>query len=148
MTVRVSGFASLYDSASTKPLFPFGYGFSSTIFGYANLSVTPSAGSLKDAARVSFDVTNTGARQGSEVAELYVAPPRSQIPRPAKELKGFAKVDLKPGEMRHMTLTLDLRGFSYYDVDKKDWAAEAGAYTILVGGSSVSLPLKGSFILQ
>jgi beta-glucosidase len=132
-----------YDAASTKPLFPFGCGLSYTSFGDANLSVTPSGGSLKDATTVSFDVTNTRARQGSEVAELYVAPPHSQVPRPAKELKGFAKVDLKPGEMRHMTLTLDRRAFSYYDVDKKDWVAEAGEYTILVGGSSVSLPPEG-----
>lgn len=65
-----------------------------------------------------------------------------------KELKGFAKVHLKPGEARRVTLTLDRRAFSYYDVERKDWAADPGEYSILVGGSSVSLPLKDSFTLQ
>ena len=137
-----------YDQASAKPLFPFGHGLSYTTFGYANLSITPNAGNLEKAVTVSFDVTNTGARPGAEVAELYVGPPRSRVPRPVKELKGFAKVDLRPGEARRVTLTLDRRAFSYYDVERKDWAADPGEYSIFVGGSSVQLPLKGSFTLR
>jgi beta-glucosidase len=135
-----------YDRSETKPLFAFGYGLSYTTFAYSKLSVTPS-GNLNDPVSVSFDVKNTGNRATAEVAELYVGDSHSSVPRPVKELKGFAKVNLKPGETRRVTLTLNRRAFSFYDVRKKDWSAEPGDFTILVGGSSDSIQLRSKFTL-
>ena len=136
-----------FGRSPTKPQFPFGYGLSYTKFTYSNLAVMPASGSLDKPVTVSFDLTNGGSREGAEVAELYVGAPQSNVPRPVKELKGFTKLDLKPGETRHLTLTLDRRAFSYYDVNKKDWSADPGDYGILVGGSSDKIQLTGSFKL-
>jgi beta-glucosidase len=137
-----------YDKSGVKPLFPFGYGLSYTTFAYKNLSVSPIQGNLDQPVKVSFDVTNTGRRQGGEVAELYVGDAHAKVPRPTQELKGFARADLKPGETRHITVALDRRAFSYYDVDKKDWSADPGKFEILVGGSSDKLQLRGTFSLE
>jgi beta-glucosidase len=137
-----------YDKLGTKPAFPFGHGLSYTTFSYRNLSVTPSSGKLNLPVTVSFEVTNTGAREGAEIAELYVGEAHASVPRPVKELKGFAKINLKPGETRTVTITLDRRAFSYYDVQKKDWTAQPGEFSILVGGSSADTPLRETFTLQ
>jgi beta-glucosidase len=135
-----------YDRSRTKPLFPFGYGLSYTTFKYSSLVVAPSAVG-EDLATVSFDVTNSGDREGAEVAELYVSDSHSSVPRPLKELKGFAKVDLQPGETKNIALRLDRRAFSYYDVTSEQWKAEPGEFGILVGGSSDKIELQGQFRL-
>lgn len=137
-----------FDRSSTKPLFAFGYGLSYTTFAYSNLSVTPASGNLDQSVIVSFDVRNTGNREGAEVAELYVGDSHASVPRPVKELKSFAKVNLKPGETRHVELTLDRRAFSFYDVKKSNWSAEPGEFTILVGGSSDNIQLRSTFTLN
>lgn len=137
-----------FDRSATKPLFPFGFGLSYTTFAYSNLSVQPPNGDLSKPVTVSFDVTNTGHRKGAEVAELYVGDTHASIPRPVKELKGFAKVNLTPGEHKRVTLELDRRAFSFYDVAKKDWSAEPGEFSILVGGSSDKIELGGTFKLM
>jgi beta-glucosidase len=137
-----------FDRSETKPLFAFGSGLSYTTFTYSKLSVTPQTGNLNESVSVSFDVKNTGHREGAEVSELYVGDSHAGVPRPVKELKGFAKVNLKPGESRRVTLTLDRRAFSFYDVQKKDWNAEPGDFAILVGGSSDSIQLRGKFTLM
>ena len=136
-----------YDRSGTKPLFAFGYGLSYSTFAYSKLSVTPQSGNLNEPVSVSFDVKNMGHRVAAEVAEVYVGDAHASVPRPVKELKGFAKVDLKPGETRRVTLTLNRRAFSFYDVAKKDWSAEPGDFTILVGGSSDNIQLRGKFTL-
>ena len=136
-----------FDRSTTKPLFAFGYGLSYATFAYSNLSITPHAGSLSEPVRVSFDVTNAGSRSGAEVAELYVGEPHASVPRPVKELKGFARVTLEPHETRHVTIRLDRRAFSFYDVTKKDWNAEPGEFLLLVGASSDDIRLKGTFTL-
>lgn len=136
-----------FDRANTKPLFAFGYGLSYTTFGYSNLEVAPAFGNLDQPVTVSFDVQNTGLREGAEVAELYVGDSHASVPRPVKELKGFARVNLKPGETKHLVLTLDRRAFSFYDVKKRDWNAEPGDFTILVGGSSDHIQLQGRFTM-
>jgi len=136
-----------FDRSDVKPLFAFGYGLSYTTFSYSNLSIAPSTATLQGPITVSFDVKNTGQRKGAEVAELYIGDDHASVPRPVKELKGFAKVDLAPGDTRRLTLTLDRRAFSFYDVKKGDWSAEPGDFTILVGGSSDDIRLRGTFTL-
>ncbi len=137
-----------FDRSSVKPLFPFGYGLSYTTFEYSKLSVTPRNGDLSQPIMVSFDLKNSGRLPGAEVAELYVGDAHSSVPRPVKELKGFAKVRLQPGETKHVSLRLDRRAFSYYDVNGKDWNAQPGDFAILVGSSSEKIELKGSFTLS
>jgi beta-glucosidase len=136
-----------FDRSSIKPLFPFGYGLSYTTFAYSNLSLSASAGNLGRPLKVSFDLRNMGSREGAEVAQLYVGDSHASVPRPPKELKGFARVNLKPGETRRVSLTLDRRAFSFYDTKKKDWNAEPGDFTILVGGSSDDIRLRSKFTL-
>jgi beta-glucosidase len=138
-----------YEKNGTKPLFPFGYGLSYTTFSFANLSVSPDAESAAPQPRwtVSFDVTNTGPRAGAAVAQVYVSDAHAKVARPSKELKAFSKVMLRPGETRQVTLSLDLRSLAYYDVAGKQWKADAGTFTVRVGGSSVDLPLSAQLVL-
>ena len=136
-----------YERNHTKPLFPFGYGLSYTTFAYGNLAVTPAK--TKDGrVRVAFDVTNTGSRAGSDVAQVYVGDTHAKVPRPPKELKGFAKVSLAAGETRHVTVDLDRRSFSYYDVAGKQWHAAPGEFDVLVGRSSEQIELSGKVALM
>lgn len=138
-----------YEKTGTRPLFPFGHGLSYTTFKYSNLSVRPVPEQLSEVNvppplyEVSFDVTNTGAREGADVAQVYVGDTHSKAARPLKELKGFAKVSLKPGETRRVTVTLDARAFSYYDADAKNWRTDPGDFDILVGRSSQQIELRG-----
>jgi beta-glucosidase len=135
-----------YEKNGTKPLFAFGHGLSYTTFGFGELTITP-AKSADGKVEVSFDVTNTGSRAGAEVAQLYVSEKAPKVPRPAKELKGFAKVQLKPGETKRVTIALDPRSFSYYDVRSKQWRAEAGTFEILVGHASDAIERRGTVVL-
>jgi beta-glucosidase len=140
-----------YEKTGTKPQFPFGYGLSYTDFSYANLSVQQgiTKGGSQEIwwAEVSFDVTNTGKRSGSEVAQVYVGDSHSKIPRPLKELQGFAKVELKPGEMKRVKVMLNQRALSYYDANTKRWRAEPGDFDVLVGRSSAQIELRGKIAL-
>jgi beta-glucosidase len=132
-----------FDKAAVKPQFPFGYGLSYTTFAYKNLSVTPAGASGDRRITVSFDVTNTGHRAGSEVAEVYVGEPQPSVPRPVKELKGFAKVQLNAGETRHVSLTLDRRAFAYYNLKNHEWTVDARDFNVYVGSSSAQIELSG-----
>lgn len=132
-----------YEQNHVKPLFPFGYGLSYTTFKYANLSVAAASGPGV-LYTVSFDLTNTGNRAGAEVAQVYVADGHSKIARPAKELKGFAKVVLQPGEKKHITVDLDARAFAYFDPTAKQWHITPGTFGVLVGSSVEEIQLKGS----
>ena len=102
---------------------------------------------MSDPVTVSFDLKNTGSREGAEVAELYVGATHPSIPRPIKELKGFARVSLKPGETRRVSIMLDRRSFAFYDVRGKDWKAENADYSVSVGASSDDIRLRGTFTL-
>ena len=135
-----------YERNGTKPLFPFGHGLSYTTFRYSNLRVSQAVGE-PTVWRVSFDVTNTGAREGAEVAQVYVGDHHAKVPRPAKELKGFSKINLRPGETRRVTVPLDSRALSYYDVSGKQWVAEPGVFDVLVGRSSEQIELRGNLNL-
>ncbi|MDX6497434.1 MAG: beta-glucosidase [Blastocatellia bacterium] len=137
-----------YEHNHTKPVFPFGFGLSYTTFKYSNLSIKPvtnSASGLRY--EVSFDVKNTGTREGADVAQVYVGDPQTKVSRPAKELKGFVKVSLRPGETRRVSVMLDSRALSYYDVNAKQWRAEPGDFNVLVGHSSEQIELRGKLTL-
>ena len=131
-----------YEHANIKPLFAFGSGLSYTSFKYSNLTLKRSASETAGMFEVSFDVKNTGTREGADVAQLYVGNPQAKVARPVKELKGFSKIFLRPGEMKRVTITLEPRSFTYYDVDSKQWRADAGAFDVLVGRSSDQIELR------
>jgi len=143
-----------YEHSGTKPLFPFGYGLSYTSFQYANLAVKPADAATKKEGfsaplyQVSFEVTNTGSRAGADVAQIYIAEAHAKVSRAAKELKGFARVNLQPGETRTATVILDGRAFSYYDADAKSWRADPGEFQILVGRSSQDIQVHSGVTLS
>ncbi|MGH9501224.1 MAG: beta-glucosidase family protein [Terriglobales bacterium] len=130
-----------YDKSGLKPLFPFGYGLSYTTFDYKNLTISPA--SAGQPVEVHFEVTNTGTRAGAEVAEVYVGDQHASVPRPRKELKGFAKLSLAPGETRQVTVKLDRRAFAFYDVKGHDWKVEPGDFDVYVGKSEAQIELTG-----
>ncbi len=137
-----------FDKSGIKPLFPFGYGLSYTTFAYKNLMVSPGSASGEQTVTVTFDVTNTGSRRGAEVAQVYVGDKHAPVPRPVKELKGFAKVDLSPGETKHVEVTLDRRAFSYYDVSRHAWTVAPGDFDIDVARSAEEIELTGKVSFQ
>ena len=137
-----------YTSTGKKPLFPFGYGLSYTSFSFSHLKVDPAEAHAGTPIKVSFDVQNTGACAGAEVAQLYVGDPSARVERPARELKGFEKVRLAPGETKHVVLRLDKRALSYYNVEKHGWQVDPGRFNIYVGDSSENTPLTASFIVE
>jgi beta-glucosidase len=91
---------------------------------------------------VEVKVTNTGRRPGDEVVEVYVAPPKESVPRPPRELKGFARVSLLPGESKEVSVSLEPRSFAFWDDGGKDWAVEGGPFEILVGASSRDIRVR------
>jgi beta-glucosidase len=131
-----------YYAKKIEPLFPFGFGLSYTSFSYSNLRVTSKGPA---AALVECDITNTGTRPGAEVAQLYVRDAHSSVMRPEKELKGFAKVSLAPGETKTVSIGLNARSFAYYSPEKHSWLVEAGDFGILVGSSSRDIRLSSAF---
>ncbi len=133
-----------FDEVDLEPLFPFGHGLSYSTFEYNNLKVPRKVGAGKQV-KVSLTVTNSSAVAGKEVVQLYVEDPECYLPRPPKELKGFTKVELQPGESREVTFALDQRALSFYDPRRKGWVAEPGEFLVLVGSSSRDIRLKGSF---
>jgi beta-glucosidase len=137
-----------YTTRHKEPLYPFGFGLSYSTFAFSNLSVNSSDAGTDPSVKVSFDVENTGRRQAAEVAELYVGDPSAQIERPIEELKAFQKVRLEPGQHQRVTLTLDRRAFSYWDVKSQSWKIDPGKFTIFVGDSSENLPLNATITLQ
>lgn len=135
-----------YDKTGTKPLFAFGHGLSYTRFSYNNISVTPGVAVGNTPIKVSFDLTNSGQRAGSEVAELYVGQQNPKVERAVKELKGYKKVFLKPGETRHVTIELNDRSLAYYDDTSKQWVVDADTFNIGVGAASDDIRLNAKLV--
>ena len=129
-----------FETAKTPVLFPFGFGLSYTTFEYSGLTVTE-----KEA---SFTLKNTGGMDGAEVAQLYVSKPDGEVFRPAKELKGFAKVFLKAGESKKVTIPLDDKAFRYFNVDTNKFEVEGGAWTVMIGASCADIKLSGTVEVQ
>lgn len=137
-----------YDKKNIEPLFPFGYGLSYTSFEYSNLQINKREIQDTETVSVSVNVKNTGKMAGKEIVQLYVKDVDSSVIRPEKELKGFEKVDLQPGEEKTITFTLDKRSFAYYNVALKDWHVETGHFEILIGKSSKEIVLRDKILVQ
>ena len=131
-----------YEARDVKPQFPFGFGLSYTSFEYRDLRLRK-ASTAMNLYQAVFTVKNVGSRAGAVVPQLYVSAPKSSVPRPKKELKGFTKLLLRPGESREVVLPLDARSFAYFDVAGKRWRADRGTYRVLVGDSTEQIALSG-----
>ncbi|WP_019638011.1 glycoside hydrolase family 3 C-terminal domain-containing protein [Paenibacillus fonticola] len=136
-----------YDTKNIEPLFPFGHGLSYTEFSYRNLSISSKQVRDTEPVEISVNVKNVGARAGKEIVQLYIKDVQSSVSRPEKELKGFEKVHLEPGEETKVTFTLDRRSFAYYDVSLKDWHVEAGEFKVLIGKSSREIVIEESLFV-
>lgn len=128
-----------YDKKKLPVQFPFGYGLSYSTFRYYDITVDKTSMEDTDTVKVSVTVENTGGVYGKEVVQLYVRDKASRVIRPDKELKGFAKVALHPGEKQTVTFTLDKRSFAYYETKLHDWFVTTGEYDILIGSSSTDI---------
>jgi beta-glucosidase len=137
-----------YDAKAMLVLFPFGYGLSYTTFAYSNPQVSAATFKDIDGLTVSVEVTNTGDRAGQEVVQLYVHDQEARLVRPYKELKGFAKVDLQPGETKTVTFSLDFRAFAYYHPGYKRWITEDGRFDLLIGASATDIRCTQTVTLQ
>ena len=127
-----------YDRNNIEPLFPFGYGLSYTSFKYGNISVSDAG---NGAVTVAFDITNTGKMQGAETAQVYVGDVEASVPRPRRELKGYEKVFLAPGQTKHIEIILPPEAFEYYDMDRHRFISEPGEFCIEVGASARDIRL-------
>ena len=137
-----------YDKKEMDVAYPFGYGLSYTTFACSDLKISNENPTDKDTITVSVDVTNTGNMAGKEVVQLYVKDCTSSTIRPEKELKGFEKVFLNPGETKTVTMELDKRSFAWYNTELHDWFAASGEYKLLVGTSSRDIHLEGRIHLN
>ena len=133
-----------YDKKEMNVLFPFGHGLSYTTFAFSDLHLSADCIPDTDLLTVTAKVTNTGKRAGKAVVQLYVGDLESTPIRPVRELKGFRKVQLQPGESKTVSFTLDKRSFAYWNTEIHDWHVETGDFTIEIGGSSRDLPLRGT----
>ncbi len=137
-----------YDKKKMDVLFPFGFGLSYTTFEYSGLKLSADRIKDTDSLTVTATVKNTGSRAGKTVVQLYVGDVESTVLRPVRELKGFVKADLQPGESKEVSFTLDKRSFAYWNREIHDWHVETGAFTVEVGASSRDLPLKAEVTVE
>lgn len=133
-----------YDKKHAKPLYPFGFGLSYTTFDYSDLKLSSNVMAPGATVNVRFTLTNTGDKAGFEVAQLYVQLVKPAVDRPEKELKGFTKVYLQPGESKTVSIPIDSRSLAYYVDNTASWDVDAGKFKILVGADSENLHLKGT----
>jgi beta-glucosidase len=136
-----------YEKKKIKPLFPFGFGLSYSRFRFGALTLSADRIGPGGTVTASVEVTNIGSRSGSSVVQVYVADEEASVSRPEKELAGFAKVHLAPGETRKVDVVLDMRSLAFFDVAAKAWTAEAGRFTVLAGFSSADIANQASFTL-
>src|SRR6185503_4663918 len=137
-----------YDKKKLAPLFPFGHGLSYTSFEYRNLRLSAKSLTPDKTLTVKVDVTNTGKVAGKEIVQLYVRDVKSTFARPEKELKGFAKVELKPRQKKTITFTLGREAFWHFDTARNAWNTEPGEFELWVGASSRDIREKRSLVLE
>ncbi|HKZ70058.1 MAG TPA: fibronectin type III-like domain-contianing protein, partial [Anaerolineales bacterium] len=128
-----------YDAKEMPVQFPFGYGLSYTTFAYGNPTVSARSFKDVDSLTITVDVTNTGRVAGKEIVQVYVHDQKSGLARPPKELKGFAKVELQPGETKTISIPLDFRAFAYYHPEYKQWITEDGDFDLLIAASAADI---------
>jgi beta-glucosidase len=137
-----------FDKLKIEPLFPFGHGLSYTDFEYQQIKLSAHDITDRDELQATVSVKNTGDRIGKEVVQLYVTDKKSSVQRPVRELKGFSKVELAPGETGEVTFTLSVRDFSYYSTLHDHWLTESGEFGILIGASSRDIRLQDTVTLS
>jgi beta-glucosidase len=133
------------DKQQIKPLFAFGHGLSYTEFTYGDAKVSKNSVKAGADVSVSVDVTNTGKVAGKEVVQLYIGDEQSRLERPVKELKGFSKIALEPGETKTVTFSIDPEKLMYFDDEKHEWVLEDGKFTAYVGSASDDIRTQVSF---
>ncbi len=131
-----------------KPLFPFGHGLSYTTFEYGKPTVDSKVMTAGGTLTVKVTVSNTGAREGQEVVQLYISDKKSSLPRPVKELKGFQKIKLAPGEVREVSFVIDREALSFFDDARHTWVAEPGRFEAVVAASATDVRGVVSFELK
>lgn len=136
------------DKEKTKPLFSFGHGLSYTTFAYGKAVADKKVMGQDETLTITLPVTNTGSREGSEVIQLYISDLKSSLPRPVKELKGFSKTKLAPGETREVTFTIGKEALSFFDDTRHEWVAEPGKFEAWIGASSTDIRNKVAFELK
>lgn len=136
------------DKEKTKPLFPFGHGLSYTTFTYGKAVADKKVLGPNEVLTVTVPVTNTGSREGSEVVQLYISDLKSSLPRPVKELKGFCKVKLAPGETQEVTFSIGKEALSFFDDSKHEWVAEPGKFEAIIAASATDIRNKVVFELK
>jgi beta-glucosidase len=137
-----------YDAAGVEPLFPFGHGLSYAEFEYSNLRLDRAEMRDTDSLTVQVDVRNVGQVESQEVVQLYVEDEEASVQRPPRELKGFRKIDLRPGETKTVSFTLAARAFAFWSPEHGDWVVETGSFVVSVGASSRDLRLKASVRIE
>ena len=136
------------DKNKLKPTFPFGHGLSYTTFEYGKAGIDKAEGSKEDEFTITVPVTNTGDRTGKEVVQLYISDKKSSVDRPVKELKGFSKVELAPGETKEVSITVKGSDLGYFDAEKHAWVVEPGVFEALVGASAGDIRTKTKFNIR
>ncbi|MBN1117854.1 MAG: glycoside hydrolase family 3 C-terminal domain-containing protein [Bacteroidales bacterium] len=128
-----------FEKKEIEPLYPFGFGLSYTIFDYNKMKISASKIASGDLVTVECEITNSGKKAGAEIVQLYVSDQEASVPRPVKELKGFKKVTLNPGESKSVSFVLDKSAFSFWDEESKNWKLEPGNFLIHLATSSVNI---------
>ncbi len=136
------------DKEKIKPLFPFGHGLSYTTFEYGKAVADKKVMGTDEMLTVTVPVTNTGNREGAEIVQLYISDLKSSLPRPVKELKGFSKIKLLPGETKVVTFVIGRDALSFFDDVRHEWVAEPGMFDVIVGASSADVKSKVRIVLK
>ena len=136
------------DKQKIRPLFPFGHGLSYTTFAYGKATVNKKVMKIDEQIVITVPITNTGKRIGSEIVQLYISDLKSSLPRPVKELKGFSKIQLAPGETQEVTFLIDKQALSFFNDSRHEWVAEPGKFEAQIAASATDIKSKVTFVLE
>ena len=136
------------DKQKIRPLFPFGHGLSYTTFAYGKATVNKKVMKIDEQIVITVPITNTGKRIGSEIVQLYISDLKSSLPRPVKELKGFSKIQLAPGETQEVTFLIDKQALSFFNDSRHEWVAEPGKFEAKIAASATDIKSKVTFELE